>query len=85
MGVKVKYQASVKTLAGWRPVSVVAEATLSGTGKMASITKVTTIDGEVPARGQSRTGAKRQEFDGVFWANREIGAKKRVSACEVIA
>lgn len=80
----IKYQSGVKTLAGWRPVSVVAEATRSGTGKMAEVTKVVTIDGDAPSRGQSRTGAKRQEFDGVFWANREIGAKKRVSACEVL-
>ena len=82
---KIKYNAAVKTMAGWRPVEVVAEATLSSTGKMAEVTKVLTIDGERPSRGQSRTGAKRQEFNGMLWARLEIGSKKRVSACEVVA
>ena len=50
--------------------------------KMARVIDVITIDGETPHYGQSRTGAKRQSFNGQFWARGEIGKTKRISACE---
>lgn len=77
--ITIKYSTSVKVAAGWRDVNVVAKAA------MAEVVEVITIDGEEPSRTQSRTGARRQEFNGIWWAKTQIGAKKRVSACEVIA
>lgn len=80
----IKYTASVKVDAGWRSVSITAKAEQISKG-MAKVIEVTAIDGEAPGYGMSRTGAKRQEFNGHYIASREVGAKKRLSACSVAA
>lgn len=80
----VEYQSSVHVAAGWRSVDVVAEVELVSAG-MVVVQQVELIDGEAPARGQSRTGARRQEFDGRYWAREQVGARKRLSACKVVS
>ena len=79
----IKYNASVHTPAGWRGVTITAEAEKVSAG-MAKVIKVVAIDGESPTATMSVTGAKRQQFWGTGVAEREVGAKKRLSACEVI-
>ncbi len=74
------YTTGVLTPAGWRPVTIVARADRQSAG-IATVREVLTIDGEAPAYGQSRTGAKRQEFDGRYVARTEVGKNKRLSAC----
>jgi hypothetical protein len=80
---KLKYQSSVKVPAGWRSVNIVAECEQVSPG-FAVVKTVELIDGEPPHYGQSRTGAKRQEFNGHYWAKTQIGAKKRISACKIL-
>lgn len=46
--------------------------------------KVLTINGETPSGHQSRTGAARQRFNGQAIASREVGLRKRLSACDVL-
>lgn len=82
--VTITYSSAVKVEAGWRHVSVKARAEQISSG-MAVVREVIEIDGETPSYGQSRTGAKRQSFNGNWWAAKQIGAKKRLSACEVCA
>ena len=77
----VTYRASVLTPAGWRPVEVTASV-LPVTEKTAEVLQVFAIDGERPAKWMSRTGSKRQAFDGLFFAGREVGKRKRLSSCE---
>jgi len=79
----IKYNSSVHTQAGWRSVTITAEAVQVSKG-MAQVIRVTAIDGEALAGTMSRTGAKRQQFWGHGVAEREIGAKKRLSSCEQI-
>ena len=55
---KIKYRTSVKVDAGWRDISVLAECEKKSE-KMATVTKILLLDGETPAYGQSRTGARR--------------------------
>ena len=80
---KIEYQIGVKTLAGWRSVVVVAEA-VAKSKAMATVEFVHTIDGEVPSRYQSITGAKRQAFNGSYFARAEVGKTKRLSACTIV-
>ena len=80
---KIKYQSSVKTQAGWRSVDVLAVAD-SVSAKMARIVDVLQIDGEKPGYKQSRTGAKRQQFNGLFVARLEVGKNKRLSSCKIL-
>ena len=81
---RIKYTSSVKVAAGWRAVSIVAECEQVSPA-MVQVTRVELIDGETPGYSQSRAGAKRQEFNGKWWAEKQIGAKKRISACEVMS
>jgi hypothetical protein len=81
--IRIKYTASVFTAAGWRSVTVAADADQISAG-MATVTRITAIDGEAPSYGMSRTGARRQQYNGQAIAKREIGARKRLSACAVI-
>ena len=81
---RIRYNASVYTAAGWRNVSIEADAVRLSPG-MAQVEKVVAIDGATPAYGVSRTGARRQEYNGLGVAEREVGARKRISACEVVA
>ena len=80
---KIKYQSSVKTQAGWRSVDVQAlvEKTSEKTGK---VTTILLVDGEKPGYKQSRTGAKRQQFNGLFVARLEVGKNKRLSSCKIL-
>lgn len=82
--ITIDYSASVFTPAGWRNVTITAEAEQTSKA-MATVTKVTAIDGEDPAYGMSRTGARRQQYNGKAIAEREVGARKRLSACAVLA
>lgn len=77
----IGYKSSVYTPAGWRSVTIRARAEQISPA-MARVTEVLTIDGETPSRTMSRTGAKRQEYWGTGTAAREIGARKRLSACD---
>jgi hypothetical protein len=81
--ITIEYTSSVKVQAGWRSVSIKAQAEQISAGT-AVVRKVLEIDGETPAHGQSRTGANRQSFNGIWWAEQQVGAKKRISACKVI-
>ena len=80
---KIEYTASVFTPAGWRGVTIAADAERVSAG-MARVTAVTSIDGEDPRPGMSRTGARRQQYNGAGVAAREVGARKRLSACSVL-
>lgn len=80
----IEYAASVHTAAGWRNVAIKAEATRVSAG-MAQVSKVLAIDGEAPVGTMSRTGARRQQFNGAGVAAREVGARKRLSACTLLA
>ena len=82
--ITIDYTASVYTPAGWRSVTITAEADQTSPG-MATVTKVIAIDGEAPAYGMSRTGAHRQQYNGLGVAQREIGQRKRLSACVIAA
>jgi hypothetical protein len=79
----IQYTASVCTQAGWRPVTITAQAEPISAG-MARVVRVDAIDGDAPAGYASRTGAKRQTFHAAGIAQREIGARKRLSACEIL-
>ena len=80
---KIEYKTSVKTPAGWRSIDVQAiiEKTSEKTGK---VTDILLVDGEKPAYMQSRTGARRQQFNGLFVARLEVGKKKRLSSCKIL-
>ena len=78
----ITYTSSVKVDAGWRSIGITAKAIRLSPG-MCQVTEVLTVDGETPAYGQSRTGAKRQSFNGHYWVRQEIGKKKRISSCDI--
>ena len=80
---KIQYTSSVKTPAGWRSVEIIADA-LKLSEKRCEILSIYTIDGESPNYNQSRTGAKRQSFNGVYFANAECGKKKNISSLKII-
>ena len=82
--ITIKYSASVFTQAGWRNVTIEASAEQVSAG-MAKVIEVLTIDGDAPIGYTSRTGAKRQTYHAAGIAQREVGAKKRLSSCEVAA
>ena len=83
MTIEIKYTASVYTPAGWRGVTIKATATKTSE-KMALVVEVLEIDGEAPKSNMSRTGASHQRFNGKSVSCREVGAKKRLSACEIV-
>jgi hypothetical protein len=78
----ISYNSSVYTKAGWRHVSIEAEAEQISAG-MARILRVIKIDGEDPRGTLSRTGARRQEYWADSVARREVGARKRLSTCVI--
>jgi hypothetical protein len=80
---RIEYTASVFTAAGWRSVAITADAERVSDG-MARVVAVTAIDGEDPRPGMSRTGARRQQFNGAAIAAREVGARKRLSSCSLL-
>jgi hypothetical protein len=79
----ITYSASVFTPAGWRGVTITADAERVSPG-MARVVSVRAIDGEAPAGTMSRTGARRQQFHGAGVALREVGARKRLSSCDIL-
>ena len=81
---RIEYKSSVMVAAGWRSVTITAEAE-SLSPKMAIVTDVLAIDGEEPNGYASRTGANRQKYNASAIAKREVGVKKRLSSCEVLA
>lgn len=81
--VKIEYTASVMVSAGWRSVTIEAEAEKTSE-KMAKVVKILAIDGEEPYGYKSRTGAKRQTYNASGIARREEGKTKRLSACTVL-
>ena len=80
---KVEYKSSVFTPAGWRGVTITAEAERTSL-RMVEVTKVITIDGDAPIGYTSRTGAKRQQYNAVGVARREVGKRKRISSIFVV-
>jgi hypothetical protein len=80
---KIKYSSSVKTLAGWRSVTVLAEAE-SLSEKRVKVLKVLDIDGEGNSGFASRTGANRQKYNLGYFAEAEVGKTKNISSIEVI-
>ena len=78
--ITITYTTSVFTQAGWRPVTISAEAEQVSAG-MARVIRVIKIDGEDPVGYTSRTGALRQQYHAAGIAQREVGARKRLSAC----
>jgi hypothetical protein len=78
----IQYNSSVKVPAGWRHIAIKARATRISPG-FATVDEVLLIDGQEPRHGMSRTGANRQSYSGLYISEREIGARKRLSACRV--
>ena len=83
MTIEIKYTASVFTPAGWRGLTITAKATKTSE-KMALVVEVLEIDGESPKSQMSRTRASRQRYNGCGISCREVGAKKRLSACAIL-
>jgi hypothetical protein len=79
---QIAYEASVFTAAGWRSVTITASAEKISAG-MAAVKSVIAIDGEKPVGYTSRTGANRQKYNAAGIAAREVGKRKRISACVV--
>jgi len=79
----IEYSASVFTPAGWRNVTITADAERISAG-MGRVVSVRAIDGSSPVGTLSRTGARRQEYHASGVASREVGARKRLSACRII-
>lgn len=82
--ITITYTTSVLTAAGWRPVTICAEAEKMSAA-MARVVRVLTIDGNEPTGYTSRTGANRQRYNAAGIARREVGTRKRISACKVLA
>ena len=80
---KVKYNASVFTPAGFRSVTMTAIVEKIS-DKRVKVLEVTEINGEEVKANMSRTGAKRQAFYGIGSAAKEQGKIKNLSACEVL-
>lgn len=76
----IQYKSSVLTLAGHRSVIIVADAICISLNRCRVI-RVTEIDGAKPAYNMSRTGAKRQEFNGLYKAEKEVNKIKNLSSC----
>jgi hypothetical protein len=79
---KIEYNTSVYTSAGWRPVTITAAAH-HRSPKMLIVDDVLLIDGEEPTGYTSRTGAKRQRYHAAGIRQREIGTVKRLSSVYV--
>ena len=79
---QITYTSSVHTDAGWRSVTIEARAEQISPA-MARVVEVLAIDGEPPVGTLSRTGARRQQYWAGGVARREVGARKRLSACTV--
>lgn len=74
----IEYKSAVNTPAGHRSVYIIAEAKKLSE-KRCEVINVISIDGEAPSKVMSRTGAKRQQYDGNYYADKEVGKKKNIS------
>lgn len=82
--VTIEYKGSVNTPAGWR--SVYYEGTAEQiSDKRVKVIEITKIDGENVERNMSRTGARRQQYNGIYFADAEKGKTKNISALIKIA
>ena len=75
----IKYNSSVLTAAGWRSVTILATAK-EASAKRVTVDTVELIDGLSPSQTMSRTGSKRQQFDGLYFAGNESGKIKNISS-----
>jgi len=78
----ITYSSSVKTPAGWRSVTVTADAQ-EVSEKRVKVIKVTDIDGEGNSGFASRTGANRQKYNLGFFADAEAGKLKNKSSVKI--
>ena len=81
--VTVKYKSSVLTAAGWRSITIIAGANYLS-AKRVEITCVDSIDGLTPEKNMTRTGSKRQSYDGLYFAGNEAGKVKNISSLEFV-
>ena len=81
--VTVKYKSSVLTAAGWRSTTIVANANYLS-AKRVEIISVELIDGLTPEKNMTRTGSKRQSYDGIYFAGNETGKVKNISSLEFV-
>lgn len=81
--ITIDYSSSVLTAAGWRSVTIAAKAEKISE-KRAKVVQVLMIDNEAPTYGQSRTGANRQKYNGLYFAEKEVGKIKILSKCLII-
>ena len=80
---KVDYNGTVLTPAGFRSVKMTAEVEQISE-KRVKVIEVVEINGEQVQANMSRTGANRQKFYGIGVAAREDGKIKNLSACTII-
>lgn len=80
---KVEYNSSVHTQAGFRHVTIQALAERVS-DKRVKVLEVLSIDNEAVQNNMSRTGANRQRYYGTGVALREEGKIKNLSACTII-
>jgi hypothetical protein len=78
----ITYNSSVKTQAGWRSVTVTAEA-VQISDKRVTVVKVLDIDGEGNSGFASRTGANRQKYNLGYFASAQAGLTKNIGAIQV--
>jgi len=78
-----KYNSSVLTPAGWRPVTMTATL-VKISEKRATVSAVSEIDGIEVGKYMSRGGAKRQQFNGQYFAELEAGKVKNISSLKVL-
>ena len=81
---KIEYQSSVQTPAGWRSVYILANAEKISE-KRCKVIRVIKIDDEEVTQTMSRTGANRQKYNGVYFADQEVGKVKNLSALTVLS
>ena len=81
--VTVKYKSSVLTMAGWRSITIIAGANYLS-AKRVEIISVDSIDGLTPLKNMTRTGSKRQTYDGLYYSNNEAGKVKNISSLEFV-
>lgn len=81
--IKVVYKGSVSTPAGWRSVDFIGFAEKLSE-KRCKITNITQIDGKPVSYNMSRTGAKRQQYNGRYFADAEVGKVKNISSLKIV-
>lgn len=76
---KIEYKGSVKANCGWRSVYYKAIAEKIS-DKRVRVIEITSIDDEEINYNMSRTGAKRQQYNGLYFADNEKGKIKNISS-----